>query len=159
MKERIYDWSFCGQVTHERRRQCIEQLRKLPKGKLVETDGFGRGLEHEEYFRILTQSKIVPCPCGPATPDTYRMCEALEAGAVPIIDTVSLPGIHGYWEMTLPDHPLPFVNEWSELPAVMETVLNDYERIQRLCQYWWMGYKLRFRNWLAEDLAALGVTE
>ena len=29
---------------------------------------------------------MIPCPSGPATPDSFRLWEALEAGCVPIAD-------------------------------------------------------------------------
>jgi hypothetical protein len=36
------DWFFAGQVNHDSRRECVETLRGLSDGKLVETGGSPR---------------------------------------------------------------------------------------------------------------------
>ena len=99
-QERIYDWSFAGQVTHVRREECVNAARNIPNGYLKETKQFYSGLEHAEYFKILGQSKIVLCPSGPVNSDTFRMAEALEAGAIPICGPAS--------RMARPNQPLVF---------------------------------------------------
>lgn len=155
--EKDLEYFFSGQITHPRREACLAALQSCGRhGVIAKSTHFGGGLDHPTYFNYMSRAKVVPCPSGPATPDTYRMCEALEAGAVPIIDTVSLPGVRGYWEITLPGNPLPFVNEWDELPRIMDAVLNDYDRVARAVRHWWLGYKLHFFNNLSLDLIALG---
>lgn len=158
--EKNWDWFFAGQDMNDRRHACVNMLRSLNyiDEQLVATDGFGRGLDHPTYFYRMAKAKVVPCPSGPATPDTYRMAEALEAGAVPVIDAVSLNGVEGYWDLVLPGHPFPVVKDWSEFPAKLEEILADYDRWQRLCHWYWLQYKIRFRSrWLQDDLRSLGV--
>lgn len=155
--DRAYDWFYAGQMTHSRRWQLGVVLERLPRGVFVPTQGFGQGLDHETYYRYLREAKVIPCPSGPATPDTYRMCEALEAGAVPVLDAVSLNEVEGYWEMVFGnDHPLPVLRSWNGFPALLEDVLREYPAIQQMCAEWWVGYKKRFGGWLGEDLRKLG---
>lgn len=151
------DWAFMGQDTHERRHACVAQLEKLPNGKLITTSSFGAGLPFDDYLHYMNRAKVVPCPSGPATPDSFRMAEALECGAVPIIDARSLRDeTVGFWDTVLPGHPFPIVCDWAELPGKMDYVLRNWERVNRTCQYYWKGYKMNFRDWLAKDLVALG---
>jgi hypothetical protein len=160
---RSLDWFFVGQTNHTCRIQMAEQLRQMPNGKLVETTSFyANTVNHEEYFRTMGQAKVVLCPTGPATPDSFRFAEALEAGCVPIVDTrpswkPEYPS--GFWEMMFPQGmPFPIIYDWKTLPRIMETVLGDYETIQRNCAVWWAEYKRNYFLWLGQDLKALGVS-
>ena len=159
--EKNMDWCFAGQDTHERRHACIKALQEMNRFEnvLLGTSGFGKGMDQLGYLVTMTVSRIAPCPAGPSTPDTFRVYEALECGAIPILDAVSLrPETRGVWPLLLGDHPLPVVEDWSTLPEVMEPLLKDYDRISRFVGLWWKSYKMQFRNWLAEDLMALGVS-
>jgi hypothetical protein len=156
--ERDLDWFFAGQINHQRRQDCIAAL-NVTGGESVlwPTQGFGQGLPHDEYIQWMNRTKIVPCPSGPATPDSFRMAEALECGAIPIIDAQSLnPATVGFWNVVLPQHPLPLIIDWSTLPKIIEGILADYERIHREIHFWWKRYKLDMRQWLAKDLITLG---
>jgi hypothetical protein len=171
--QRDLDWFFAGQVTHERREACVRALEasRTPYGGgqgleeftissiLIKTKAFGTGLSHDTYYEFMRRARIVPCPAGPATPDSFRMAEALEAGAVPVLDAWS-PAPHtapGYWDMVFGEHPFFVIEDWKkEWKPVMDEILGDYERHQRACAYFWKSYKMRFRQWLVKDLIALG---
>jgi hypothetical protein len=79
---RLFDWIFAGQVTHDRRRQCVKQLKDMvgkraPANEhptiLVETGGFTQGIADEEYCRYMAAAKVAPCPSGPVTPESFRL--------------------------------------------------------------------------------------
>lgn len=159
--KRYTDVFFSGQNTHQRRHAMIRSLEKMrlqnDKVRFMGTDGFGKGLPQAEYLNFMSSAKIVPCPSGPASPDTFRIWEALECGAVPIVDARSLrEETNGFWNVVLGDHPLPMIEDWSDLPEMANAILSDYNLISRRCQYWWRGYKIKFRESLAQDLLALG---
>lgn len=138
---RIYDWSFYGQMTHIRRVQCVDALQEVPNGELLITPGFTQGVPQEKYFEIMVQSKFVPCPSGPCTPDSFRFAEALEAGCVPIADNLIqhtwFPP--GYWDYIFGDGPKPFrvVENWRELPQIIESNLPYWKDIAQNCSVWW----------------------
>ena len=110
-------WTFSGQVTNSRRHSAMEALRKL--GDPLETDTFAAGLGPEEYIKTLWDAEWVPCPAGNVRPETFRMWEALEAGAVPILDATSPHGDQDYWPFILGDHPLPVVADWSRVGELL----------------------------------------
>lgn len=156
--DRPLDWFFSGQVTHGRRTQCVAQLRTMPNGQLNETAGFWQGIERSEYYRAMTQAKIIPCPSGPATPDSMRVAEALEAGCVPIVDALcSRHGYPlGYWQTVLKQEP-PFrlIEDWSTLPQVMAEELAKWPHNRDRLIDWWLEYKRSYCDWMREDIAAL----
>jgi hypothetical protein len=161
-ESRPYDWSFAGQITHVRREECVRELRKMQNGRLIETKQFYSGLPHDEYFRLLGKSKIVPCPSGPVCSDTFRLAEALEAGCIPIAD--EHPGWRdnpttGIFNMLFPDgYPFPLIKNWSDLPHVMAGLLCDYDSLRPYVVDWWLTYKRNYFSWLGIDLKALGVS-
>lgn len=155
---RALDWFFAGQNTHARRHQCIDVLRKLPNGNLLETASFWSGYSRHTYYFGLSEAKVAPCPAGPLTPDSFRFAEALEAGCVPVLDAFSPDGVSGYWDMVLgPNHPVQVLADWENFPKVLDLILSNWEQEQKLTQYWWKKFKLTQRsNWLAHDLISLG---
>jgi hypothetical protein len=158
---RPLDWMFAGQVTHERREACVEAVRGLKNGKLVETAGFTQGLSHDEYYRLMAQAKVVPCPSGPETPDTFRLYEALEAGCVPLADarTPKDERPSGYWQFLFgEDPPFPIVEDWSDAPGLIENFVDRYPAANNRIFAWWQQKKRALTHQLEEDINRLSGT-
>lgn len=156
--ERDLDWVLAAQMTHERRWACRNALQTIDwGGVIVESKGYCQGVSIEEYHRLLCRAHIVPCPSGPFSPDSARVCEALECGAVPILDDLSPTRKEpGFWKMVLgPDHPLPTITDWSTLPARIREIKADWVNINAECQEFWNEYKEAFTHWLREDIEEL----
>lgn len=156
--DRYLDFFFSGQVTHERRYQMVASLQRLPGGKLVQTPGFTQGLEHDEYFRLMASAKVIPCPSGPATADSFRFYEALEAGCVPIADDITprQGDEGGYWERLYPDRPFPVIRDYGDLPGYIKDSVKRYPELNNRISAWWLRQKRRMAYELREDLIALG---
>jgi len=155
--EKDLTWSFAGQMTHQRRWECRNALQSIDwGGVIVESKGYCQGVSREEYYRLLSRAHIVPCPSGPFSPDSARIWEALECGAVPILDDLS-PSRRapGFWKYVLGDHPMPVLTDWSTLPARIEQIKSNWPDISADCQRWWARYKMDFTNWLGEDIEKL----
>ncbi len=155
--EKDLDWVLAAQMTHERRWACRNALQSIDwGGVIVESKGYCQGVSIEEYHRLLCRAKIAPCPSGPFSPDSARVCEALECGCVPILDDLSPTRKEpGFWKYVLGNHPIPTITDWSELPGKIAEVKNDWENISLRCLAWWEGYKLNFLDWLGEDIYKL----
>jgi hypothetical protein len=157
---RDLDWFFAGQITHSRRHHCVRFLENIPRGELIKTGGFSQqALSRTDYYTRMSRCKIVPCPGGPVTPDTIRVAEALEAGCVPIVD--SKPGNRseypgGYWNYVLKQTP-PFtvLDEWWQLPNLMQEELARFPQRQQELQIWWANYKRSMQDWLRQDIEEL----
>jgi hypothetical protein len=155
--ERDLDWCFAGQMTHERRWACRNALQNIDwGGVIVESKGYCQGVSLLEYYRLLRRAKIVPCPSGPFSPDSARVCEALEVGAIPILDDLSPKRKEpGFWHYVLGEHPLPVITNWAELPEMIKDLKRDWGRRQEECLTWWADYQQRFTSWLGEDIKCL----
>jgi hypothetical protein len=158
--EKDLDWCFAGQCTHERRRACVMELQDNIDwgGVIVQTKGYCQGVSPAEYHHLLSRSKIVPCPSGPMSPDSARVCEALECGAIPILDDLSPTREEpGFWRMVLgAHHPLPVIIDWKDLPEMIHGLRRDWVMRSVECQNWWLNYKFQFiNNWLVNDLKML----
>lgn len=155
---RDLDWSFSGQVNHPRRVEVVEELGKLIGGEVHRTPGFTRGLNHEDYARLLARSKTVACPSGPYSPDSFRLHEALEAGAVPIADaTCPAYDAHGYWQQVF-EGPVPFqeVDDWSDVSKMIDAAVLRWPHEANICSAWWQAHKRKMRRWLVDDLRHFG---
>lgn len=149
--ERNYDLFFAGQVTHEKRREVAKQLIKIENSALFETEGFGQGMDYEEYTTYMAQSKFVACPAGPVSPDNFRLYEALEAGAIPIADGGD------YWSYLFGEPvPFPVLTEWSKLQDTMPILLSNYQELANKVFSWWQFYKRRIADKLEENVRSCG---
>lgn len=161
-QERTLDWSFVGQVNHERRQQCLDVLNQFkplyPNSLILGTDGFGKeALAYPEYLKVMAQSKIVLCPSGIESPDNFRLYEALEAGCVPVVDAFSTNfKTPGFWKYLFGDDiPFPIVNYWDELPQLLPTLLKEYPANANRCFAWWQQKKRQIYCKLMEDVEVL----
>lgn len=146
-----------AQNTHQRRHECFDALQPVMTGFVQETPGFTQGLDAPGYVRMMADAKVSPCPAGPASPDTFRVYEALEAHAIPIADDIT-PGYdsNGYWRMVFPDCPFPIITDYSDLPGYIGDQLAAWpENVNRITA-WWMKQKRTMAHWLVDDLKALG---
>jgi len=92
----------------------------------------------EKYAELMQDSIFVPCPRGRAL-DTFRIYEALESGAIPIIELAD-----GYARGHLPpdyfESPMIFVENWETAPAEMMKLVEDSTALlakQKAVQAWY----------------------
>lgn len=125
------DVFFAGQVNHVRREGCVTALTQLKADfpdlnvQVVPTKGFTLGLPLAEYQDRMRATRVVPCPAGICSQESFRVYEALEAGAIPLADQYrpDLTG-DGFWSMLgVPVGGL--VGSWAGLPHQVERLLND----------------------------------
>lgn len=140
---RPLSWFFGGQVTHARRRECVEVLRALPDGWLKESEGYLQGIPRDKYTAILPTIKVMPCPSGPMTVDTARPLEGMEAGCVPVVDMVTPRGeAYDYWSLCFGDDcPLTRIWDWSDFPEILAEELEEWPHNSNRIFAWWQGWK------------------
>ena len=137
------DWYFAGQVNTPPRKELVSVLKQCGNGVLNETAGFAQGYSHKDYYENLSRAKIVPCPGGPHSPDSFRLYETLETGAIPIPDNPD------FWKMLFKEVPFPSVLSWSQLPDLINN-LKDRPEVNNKCMAWWQRTK-RELSWMIED--------
>lgn len=158
---RTKDWFFAGQVTHQRREMCVEELLGLSEpGNLVRTPGFTQGLAPEDYLDAMCSAVVAPCPSGPETPDTFRLYEALEAGCVPLADTRTPKEDFGqnFWDLYFGEEvPFPVITDTSDIPDQIRSVVVEEGLAKRNQVFaWWKAQKRKLAMNLISDLSSLG---
>ena len=121
---------------------------------LNETAGFAQGFNISLYSAVLENSIYCPCPAG-NSPETIRLYDALEVGAIPIMLD------HPFLHKANPVQPVPFplLSTWEDLPKFLADarmmLQNSSERIQliqSLTQSWWAGVKLNSQQSLKRHI-------
>lgn len=149
-------WFFSGQVNSSRRQDCVDALAGLDSGWLLETPGFTQGLPQDEYAARLAAAKVVPCPAGRETVDTFRLAEALEAGCIPVADQATFrENQWWYWPLVFGDPPFPQITDWSTFPAVFTELEAGWPRNANRAYAWWQGYKRQFAHRLRDTVREL----
>jgi hypothetical protein len=129
-------WAYAGQVNHESRRQLVEALKTLnTKGELIETGGFSQGLPRDEYYELMNRTVLAPAPRGVVSTDSFRLYEAMEAGAIPVTED------RPFWDKLFEEYPFPVVESWQDIAQVE---LSTYRANQ--IQAWWQRKKLDIQD-------------
>ena len=148
------DLVLAGQLTHERRAAAFAGAERVECGIKViyPTGGFTQGMPPDEYRDLMLRAKVAPCPSGAASPDSFRVWEALEAHCVPIVDDIS--PVHpaaGFWTKVLPDAPFPILVSWPKLHRIAHPILDDWPHSANQIIAWWTRQKHRWRAELVDD--------
>lgn len=155
--EKTTDVFLAAQNTHSRRQAAFNALAHVPNSTLMPTVGFTQGLEPGEYAALMMSAKVAPCPPGPASPDSFRVYEAIQAHALPIADDIT-PGYDsaGYFRMLYPDCPFPILTDYNNLAGWVKDQLHEWPGNANRVTAWWTRQKRLYAQWLREDLEALG---
>lgn len=141
-------WSFAGYVTSTRK-AMMEALEELTPHVGYAIGGVRTSLpllEPDRYSDLLHDSIFAPCPMGNVNMECFRLYEALDSGAIPIVETRSWLN---YFEKLLGPHPLISVNHWSEAPRLIRGLMADSGALVRkqeeICD-WWISCQNRLRQ-------------
>lgn len=118
--ERPYLWVYAGSCVSSRS-AMLKLLSRYTPFHVVAYDpraGDRGQLSAENYHDLLRSAKFAPCPMGNVVLESFRIYEALEAGAIPIVE--DRPWLR-YFERLFGEHPLPVVYRWKQAGRLMET--------------------------------------
>lgn len=148
--ERRYAWSFIGAADKTSRPEAIRAFAAMEPHFLFSSTplpgfnfggGKGKRISRPEFYEVLGQSVFAPSPMGNASMESCRPYDALEVGAIPIVErrlTID------YYKQFLGDHPIPTVSSWREARRFAADLLekpSELLELQRSCIEWWSGYK------------------
>jgi hypothetical protein len=149
--ERLYTWSFVDR--HEPGHDpVLAAFRQVEGGYEQIGDGQagtgGPAAEHlpvprdrAAYLETLADSVFVACPMAGQHIETRRVYDALEMGAIPVVERRRR---FDYFAALLGDHPLPTVRAWSEAPDLVRALLSDHTGLASLHERvvsWWAATK------------------
>jgi hypothetical protein len=153
--ERRYAWSFIGDGGKTSRPEMIRAMSSFEPHLCFSTtpvrgisflgrssSGEEKRIAREETFEILGQSAFAPTPMGNGNLEANRTYDALEVGAIPILERRwSLD----YYRQLLGHHPLPTFGSWSQARQLVIHLLKDpvkLDELQQTCMEWWKSYKV-----------------
>lgn len=107
--------------------------KKFPNSYIRFTNGFKKGMNPQTYGQMIADSKIVLCPKGAISAESFRHNEAMRAGCV--IVSEKLPKNYFY-----ENSPIIQIDNWTEgLQKTSELLKNEaeLEKIAHATQIWW----------------------
>lgn len=165
MIKKDLDYAFLGQVTHSRRIEMAAAIAAMnhPEHKKLEgafhpTKGFTQGLPLEGYYATIARAKTMPAPSGAISPDSFRIFEALESGAVPIADTRSPRGHFpdDYWTWFFGEEPpFPVLTSYEQLNGYITDAVSHYPAINNKVFAWWQKMKREMVYQLITDVGGV----
>ncbi|MEI8196058.1 MAG: hypothetical protein WCI73_09135 [Phycisphaerae bacterium] len=174
--QRSLTWSFVGMMKSTRA-AMLQSAARVPGGKHLVTTGFGGqngGVPIREFSQILNDTVFALCPRGNTAVDCFRVYEALEAGAIPIVEDdggLDLAGEllwpwnfkrvepwrRSYWRYHFKNPGRPSFWKMAygvdfPCPRIMhwetlDVLLGrlDIEAVSARCRAWWAKYKQDLR--------------
>lgn len=156
---RYYHWSFAGNIHTPERMASITPLLGIVPHRLHTTqEGFNAssGLNTQEYRRLMDESKFVICPIGQGNIDSFRVYEALEAGAIPVVlaATAVQPYQPSYWHTMFPwmrgtTIPMLIHRNWEDAAKTMCEIIqtkDTYEDLHKQVVSFWENAKKIWGN-------------
>ncbi|MEQ9086776.1 MAG: hypothetical protein RIE23_06185 [Pontimonas sp.] len=151
--DRTVPWSFFGNRKGDRQ-EMLEAFEDVPNGiARLGNSGFMKNLivTDEQVARVMLASHFVLCPFGSLSPDTWRILETLEAGAIPV--SVRLGRID-YFRFVFGDHPFIVEETWEEAAQKVKHLLANPAELARSHEAASIWYSKFERN-LAEDVSSI----
>lgn len=144
---RDISWAFAGQIKSGRE-AMLESLRVVPRHRLALTHSFAdqtvmTGAEVQSLYK---RAHFVPCPFGNVNPDSFRVMEALESGAIPMV--LLFHGVD-YFRFIYGDHPFLVGSSWEELASQMAELLKNPQKLfEAHCNVrtWYRHYNTNLRS-------------
>ena len=130
------DLFFAGQINHKDRQDMYDKLKDMEViGEIYPSSGFAQGLDKKEYIEKTGKAKVIPCPKGNINPDSFRLYEALECGAVPIAQYPE------FWYKIFNDYPFPAIDNPDQWVGYIKDAINQYPKLNNKVQAWWIRQK------------------
>jgi hypothetical protein len=142
--QKKYNFCFIGQLKNDRF-DLLTQISKFEKVFIHLTNQWDcpTSIKSEEMGEIYASTLLVPCPMGNVNIDTFRICEILESGSIPILKKYNG---YNYYEKIFGENPIPIVDDWSEIINVYNDVLDNPDDEIKKINEWYSEFKINLRN-------------
>ena len=151
-KTPAYLWSFCGAIKADREKM-LNQLKDIGESFTHISSSWGSDdqLPPDEVRTVYEKSCFVLCPQGNAHIDSFRVMEALQAGAVP----VSVKFLRrDFFRFTFGNHPFVVADDWDHAGKILsyfEAHPDQAIQLRTQTRIWYQEYLKK----LEHDIAAI----
>lgn len=155
--DRKYVWSFAGTAKKSGRNKTISKLSSLKPNHLHEISFWDapESLNATEYRDLILDSHFIPSFRGNANLECYRTYEALEAGALPLVQRFSHLQKYDLYNAWYKDNPLLLIDDIGKGDSYKAECSNQaYDTIdfyiknkdslsdlRKKTLDWWISYK------------------
>lgn len=159
---RKYLWAFVGAGYKRQRQDLMDAFADFPHGYMRLSSGWSSSpgdlepISQEELASVYAESDFVLCPQGINHPDTFRIMEALQCGAIPVM--VKFLG-RDYARYTFGNHPFVVANTWSEAAEILRHFHENPELLSKRkkeANDWYVAYRRQllhfFRRIVTSDV-------
>jgi Exostosin family len=140
--ERQYLWSFAGEASRASRPEMVAALKSISPHLCCATDKKGTiALAPKTYRELLEDTVFAPCPMGRLNLECFRLYEALESGAIPIVERRATLD---YFTKLLGPNPVMEIRSWASARDKIRSLAADPPRLnqlQREISSWWDVHK------------------
>jgi hypothetical protein len=149
---RKYVWTMLGQINKSSRPDAVQALLPIQPNFWYASDGWRPGMTTNavsvvdnrpstSYREFQSESMFAPSPMGNIQQETNRPFEALEVGAIPLLEKRWSMDVH---KSLLGPHPLPTFSSWKQAADFVRQLIKQPEALDQLqaeCLEWWSCYK------------------
>lgn len=142
-KSRHLKISFAGSLKNDRQ-QMVNIMNGIKDTYVHTTTHFNdpNGLSIDEMIEVYKTTLLAPCPMGWYHQDSFRIMEALEWGAIPVVRMHN----EEYFAKTFPFNPFLVVRDWDELER---NAIELYANKETCLKNVWNWY-----SWFIKNLKA-----
>lgn len=146
--EKDYDFTFIGQPKADRD-FLISEIEKAPSYFVHRTQRWNcdTAISQTDCSDLYKRTKYIPCPKGWVHPDSFRICETLEWGSVPVIKKYDG---EDYFQHIFPNHPFPVVEEWNQIHSLPQEAA--YCQLLEEVQQWYSDFKIELQDKIYETI-------
>ena len=150
-KKRQFKWCFFGTQHKSSRHDMNFQLEKIKPNFVNRIDKFAdkkKSMNVNDMEKIYSNTSFSPCPAGFFHPESYRIYEALQCGAIPIVESV-----YNYFDSTYPNNPMIKIKKWEEAREIIDNW--NFEKIlhkRQECSSWWNKYLSDHKNFVKKKI-------
>ncbi|MGL9621360.1 hypothetical protein QRQ56_25425 [Bradyrhizobium sp. U531] len=151
---RTTPWSFVGTPVTTRH-QMARAMDTVQGGKCIFYDpakGEAPPLSKADFSELMSDTVFCPAPMGNVMLESWRCYEALEAGAIPLLEKRYFLD---YFENLLGPNPIPTFYHWSEASDFVKLMLARPEQLAELQKEvfeWWLKKRISIKAQLGDFL-------
>ena len=161
-ENRKYVWSFSGSLKADREEALQAFSPYTPNHTyLVKKFNDPDYLSTRDYADVLNNSQFVLAPAGGASNDSFRIYEALECGAIPVVMAWKDPlrFAPSYWHAVFNTAKIPFIigTTWQNAAEHVQKLLDkgQVEQKRQECVKFWQKHKLQLQTEFEKRAASL----
>ena len=153
LNQKKFNFSFIGQFNKSDRLELLDYLKERDDSFFYGTHNWNcpTSLKPRRCADVYKKTKFTPCPKGWVHPDSFRIMETLEWGAVPVLRKYDN---YDYFDKVWGNAPIIKVENWQQLDSYASLSTEEYNDIAINVKEWYADFK-RSLNQKIKDIVSV----